>query len=102
MGCIFLFLASRQIACLLPQKEGDRLPSGRWWKIYSSAGGIEQLIKSQPHLEFWRHTTVRGFQLESVSSVCGRTTYFALGQSRQSRPGASQIFHVTKAGPRTP
>ena len=50
----------------------------------------------------WRHTTALFSRLESVSSVCGRTTYFALGQSRQSRPGASQNFHVTKAGPRTP
>ena len=40
--------------------------------------------------------------LESISSVCGRTTHFALGQSGQSRPGASQIFHAAKAGPRTP
>ena len=44
----------------------------------------------------------RNLLLESISSVCGRTTYFALGQSRQSRPEASQIFHAAKAGPRTP
>ena len=53
-------------------------------------------------LEVLRHTSALVFQLESVSSVCGRTTYFPLGQSRQNRPGASQNFHVTKAGPRTP
>ncbi len=53
-------------------------------------------------LEVLRHTSALVFQLESVSSVCGRTTYFALGQSRQNRPEASQNFHVTKAGPRTP
>ncbi len=51
----------------------------------------------------WRYTTTRGFQLESVSSVCGRTTYFALGQSRQSRPGAGKFpCGVPAPGPLVP
>ena len=50
-----------------------------------------------PLLKTWRFSAVW-----SISSVCGRTKCFALGQSRQSRPGASPIFHAAKAGPRTP
>ena len=51
----------------------------------------------------WRYTTTRGCQLESVSPVCGRTTYFALGQSRQSRPGAGKFpCGVPAPGPLVP
>ena len=69
-----------------------------------SAMVFARRLKKHVHVSLawdWRHTAALVFWLESVSSVCGRTTYFALGQSRQSRPGAGKIS-MQRAGPRTP
>ena len=38
--------SARLLASLLPQKEGDRLPGGRWWKINPSAG-VSNSLKSR-------------------------------------------------------
>ena len=69
-----------------------------------SAMVFARRLKKHVHVSLawdWRHTAALVFGLESVSSVCGRTTYFALGQSRQNRPGAGKIS-MRRAGPRTP
>ena len=39
-------VSARLLASLLPQKEGDRLPGGRWWKIKQSAG-VSNILKSR-------------------------------------------------------